>query len=103
MNEVNIRKPIPKAISDVDAGTLPFTQSTRSTGTVLSLVETAIAAPVSSTLLVKTRMAPEKAEYLVNGKRILLKIVRGFPPSVLAASSIFGGTLSIAADIDLTK
>jgi hypothetical protein len=101
-NEAKMRKPIPKALSEGEAYPLTI-QSTSKTGIVFNVDATAFAAPVSPMQRLKTRTAPEKTEYFVKGKVILLKIVKGFAPNVLATSSISGVTLSMAAAIDKTK
>jgi hypothetical protein len=101
MKENNMRKPQPKPISNGVADN-SLTQLTRTTGDVLSVV-TAKVAPVSLTLRVKTIIAPEIMEYLVNGKIIVLKTPNGLAPSVLEASSMSTLILSTAADIDRTK
>jgi hypothetical protein len=80
-----------------------LTQLTSNTGAVTSLELTASVAPVSLTLRVNTMIAPERIEYFVIGKTIVLKTVKGLAPKVLAASSMSTFILSIAADMDLTK
>ena len=103
MNDNTISIPHAKPISRGVAGTTCLTQLTMTTGAVCKVDETARVAPVSLTLLVKTIIAPERIEYLVNGKTIDLKTVNGFAPNVLPASSMSMLILSMAADIDLTK
>ena len=99
------KKPIPKPISDaVGVGvTVPLTQPTKRTGAVFSVDTTAKVAPVSSTLLVKTRRAPANREYFVRGKMIVLNKVNGLAPRILEASSKSILILSIADAIALTK
>ncbi len=77
-------------------------QFTRTTGAVFRVV-TATVAPVSLTLRVNIKIAPESMEYFVNGRIIVLNNAKDLAPSVLEASSISNGILSIAADMDLTK
>ena len=89
-NEVSTRKPTPRARSAGVTCTVPLIQATRRIGAVLSVLETADVAPVSSTLLVKTRIAPERREYFVRGMVIFRKILNGLAPNVLAASSSSG-------------
>ena len=103
MNDSTISIPQPKPMSSDVAVTAPLTQFTITTGAVAIFDETAKVAPVSLTLLVKTMMAPERIEYLVNGNTTDLNTVNGFAPKVLEASSMSMFILSIAADIDLTK
>ena len=102
MKESKIRMPAPNPISMGVAGTTPFTQLTRTTGAVGILEETASVAPVSLTLLAKTIIAPDSMEYLVSGRTIVLKTVKGLAPKVLAASSMSMFILSMAAEIDFT-
>ena len=99
-------KPTVKALTPAIEAVIPrteLTQLTRRTGAVSSVDVTAKVAPVSLTLLVKTIIAPERIEYLVRGKTIVLKTVKGLAPKVFAASSMSTFILSIAADIDRTK
>ena len=57
----------------------------------MSVVETAEVAPVSSTLLVKTKIAPERSEYFVSGMVIFRKILNGLAPNVFASVLKLGG------------
>ena len=86
-NDVTTRKPTPKARSDGVTEAAPLIQLTSRIGAVLSVLDTADVAPVSSTLLVKTSIAPESSAYFVRGNVILRKTRRGRAPSVFAASS----------------
>ena len=99
---------MPKAMSEeVGVGvTSFFTQFTNRTGAVFSGEvgdNTAKVAPVSSTLLVKTRRAPAKSEYFVNGRIIVLKSVKGLAPRIFEASSKSMPIRSIAEAIARTK
>jgi hypothetical protein len=87
---VRTRNPTPKARSEGLTDTAPLIQSTNRTGAVFRVFETADVAPVSSTLLVNTRIAPDSKEYLVSGRVIFLKTRRGVAHSVLALSSSSG-------------
>ena len=103
-----IKKPIPKPMSEaVGTGVIVFrTQSTNRTGAVLSGEvgdNTAKVAPVSSTLLVKTKSAPENKEYFVSGRIIVLKRVKGLAPKILEASSKSMLIRSIAEAMARTK
>ena len=83
-----------------------FTQLTSRTGAVFSGEvgdNTAEVAPVSSTLLVKTRRAPANNEYFVKGRIIVLKRVKGLAPKILEASSKSMPMRSIAEAIARTK
>ena len=100
MKLVITRKAMPKAISDVVAGTCFLTQLTKRTGTVFSDRDTAEAAPVSSTHLVNVSIAPLITEYFVRGKIIRLNMLNGLLPRLLAVSSISEEIPSRAADID---
>ena len=99
-------KPTFNSVTPFIGGKIPLTELTQltiKTGAVWRFEATAKVAPVSLTLRVKTIIAPERIEYLVIGKTIVLKTVNGLAPKVLAASSISTLILSMAADIDLTK
>lgn len=103
-----IKKPMPKPMSEaVGKGVIVFrTQSTNRTGAVLSGEVgdiTANVAPVSSTLLVKTKRAPANKEYFVKGRIIVLKRVKGLAPKILEASSKSMLIRSIAEAMALTK
>jgi len=89
-NEVATRKPTPNARWAGVTGTVPLIQLTSRIGAVLRVTATADVAPVSSTLLVKTRIAPESKEYFVRGSVIFRKTRRGMAPNVVAASSSSG-------------
>lgn len=93
--------PMPTASSLPGNGFL--TQFTKRTGTVRRVEETASVAPVSSTLLVKVKMAPESSEYLASGSVIVEKDVNGSAPSVLAVSSRCVGMSSSADTKVATK
>lgn len=99
---------MPKPMSEAVAGIalVFFTQSTNRTGAVLRGEvgdNTAKVAPVSSTLLVKTKRAPAKSEYFVKGSIIVLKRVNGLAPKILDASSKSMPIRSIAEAIARTK
>ena len=99
---------MPKPISEaVGGGVIVFrTQSTSKTGAVLRGEVgdiTANVAPVSSTLLVKTKSAPANSEYFVNGRMIVLKRVKGLAPKIFEASSKSMLTRSIAEAMARTK
>ena len=99
-------KPTVKAFTPAMGATIPlteFTHLTSSTGAVTRFEVTANVAPVSLTLRVNTMIAPERIEYFVMGKTIVLKTVKGLAPKVLAASSMSTFIRSIAADIERTK
>ena len=89
-NEVATRKPTPKARSGGVTETFPLIQLTSRMGAVFRVLETAEVAPVSSTLLVKTRIAPDNRAYFVRGSVIFRNTRRGNAPSVFAASSSSG-------------
>ena len=57
-----------------------MTHETRRTGAVFRVCETAVAAPVSSTLLVKTSMAPERKLYLAERDDYLPEDMEGLAP-----------------------
>ncbi len=101
-NDSSTSMPQPSPISSEVAGTVPFTQSTITTGAVRKFVTTASVAPVSLTLLVKTMMAPESIEYFAKGMIIVLNTVKGLAPRVFAASSMSMFILSNAAAMDFT-
>ena len=107
MNENRMRKPLPSPIcNSVGCGAKGeggFIQFTSTTGTVLSVFDTAEVAPVSLTLLVNMSIAPESMEYLVKGRTMVLNTPNGLAPRVLEASSMSMLILSTAADMDLTK
>jgi len=97
-------KPMSEAVATI--GLVFFTQFTNRTGAVLSRDvgdNTANVAPVSSTLLVKTKSAPAKSEYFVNGRIMVLKRVKGLAPKILEASSKSMLIRSIAEAIARTK
>ena len=71
--EIKTKNAIPNAISDCVAGTWCLIQETKSTGEVFRVWETAVAAPVSLRLLVKTSIAPDRKLYFVSGTMIFLK------------------------------
>ncbi len=99
---------MPKPISEGVAtmALVFFTQLTNKTGAVFNGEvgdNTAKVAPVSSTLLVKTRRAPANNEYFVNGRIIVRNRVRGLAPRILEASSKSMPMRSIAEAIARTK
>lgn len=103
--ESRTSSPAPNPISSDEAGTTPLTQFTNTTGAVWNgefEPNTATVAPVSLMLRVKAIIAPDRMEYFVKGRTIVVKTLNGFAPNVLAASSRSRLTRSKAADIDFT-
>ena len=90
---------MPSARSSVVTAILPFIQLTSKTGAVFRVVGTAEVAPVSSTLLVKTRIAPDSKEYFVSGRVIFRNTRSGSAPRDLAVSSSSGAIPSMEAAI----